>query len=426
MYDPEGTPHPVPEEYLPWLLPTDVEFKPTGKSPLFYSKEFRERTEKIFGKGWTPEFDTMDTFVCSSFYYLRYLMENPAQEKSQIPNPKSQKNSQFLIPNSQFVDPELEKKWLPVSMYIGGPEHACMHLIYARFVMMALHDFGIVSHDEPFQKLVHQGLITNKGAKMSKSKGNVVSPDSFVEKFGSDVFRMYLMFMGPFEGGGDWSDTGIMGMVRFADRIHTFFTNPEHIRHADENESVMLSGATLSPVEAERRRSTEHEKRLLHQTIKKVTEDISKMHFNTAISALMIFLNNVEEKGSVTVETALTFTKLLAPLAPHLAEELWESLHNLKSRHPERSEAESKGHIEKFVIEAPWPTYDPALIISDTITLVIQVNGKVRANIEVPADISEKEALAKAKEPENVRKFLESGKVKKEIYVKGRLVNFVV
>jgi leucyl-tRNA synthetase len=419
VYDPEGKPHPVPEEHLPWLLPTDVEFKPTGKSPLFYSQEFKERTEKIFGKGWTPEFDTMDTFVCSSFYYLRYLMQDLSQEKHQIPNPKSQTipNSQFQIPNSQFADPALEKKWLPVSMYIGGPEHACMHLIYARFVMMALHDFGIVSHDEPFQRLIHQGLITNKGTKMSKSKGNVVSPDGFVEKFGSDVFRMYLMFMGPFTDGGDWSDTGIKGMVRFVDRIHAFFTNPDCV-------------TSSSSERAEER----IEKRLLHQTIKKVTEDITKMHFNTALSALMIFLNKAEEVGSVSKDAAIVFVKLLSPLAPHLAEELWEVLSS--SEDPELVEgAESRGLSthppsadsveESFVINQPWPTFDAALTKEDTITIAIQVNGKLRGEISVPAETGEKEILKKAKEVENVKKYLTHAP-KKEIYVQRKLVSFVV
>ncbi|MFH0851146.1 MAG: leucine--tRNA ligase, partial [Candidatus Peregrinibacteria bacterium] len=199
VYDPEGKPHPVPEKHLPWLLPTDVAFKPTGKSPLTESKEFITRTEKLFGKGWTPEFDTMDTFVCSSFYYLMYLSTEgfgmQAPHFSVTKAGKSERNHP--------IDPHIERTWMPVSMYIGGPEHACMHLIYARFVMMALKDFGFVSNEEPFKKLVHQGLITNKGAKMSKSKGNVVSPDSLVERHGSDAFRMYLMFMGPFTEGGD-------------------------------------------------------------------------------------------------------------------------------------------------------------------------------------------------------------------------------
>jgi len=363
VYDPEDRPHPVPEKHLPWLLPTDVEFKPTGRSPLFYSKEFRERTERMFGKGWTPEFDTMDTFVDSSFYFLRFLMEGDQE---------------------RFVDPELERMWLPVHMYIGGPEHACMHLIYARFVMMALHDFGIVSHDEPFQRLVHQGLITNKGAKMSKSRGNVVSPDAFIEKHGSDVFRMYLMFMGPFTDGGDWSDTGIKGIDRFVQRVWNVFGGPEKFVQEDG----LQQG--------------------LHALIKRVTDDLERLHFNTAISALMEFLNLVEE-SSCSQETAQVFTRLLTPLAPHLAEELWETLGG-----------------RGFVIGLEWPTYDPKLLRAETITIPIQVNGKVRGEIEIASDASENDVLAKAKEHPNVRKYVEGRTLRKELYVAGKLVSFVV
>ncbi|MFA6039156.1 MAG: leucine--tRNA ligase [Candidatus Peribacteraceae bacterium] len=375
VYDPEGKPHPVPEKHLPWLLPTDVEFKPTGKSPLTDSKEFIERTEKLFGKGWTPEFDTMDTFVCSSFYYLRYLMEGDRKK---------------------FVDKKLEGMWMPVSMYIGGPEHATMHLIYARFVMMALHDFGMVTHEEPFRRLVHQGLITNQGAKMSKSKGNVVSPDGFVDRHGADVFRMYLMFMGPFTDGGDWSDSGIKGIDRFVQRAWTIFTEKSG---NDATESAAFQS-------------------LLHKTIKRVTDSVSTFHFNTAISALMEFLNAAEAAGQVSTETAMTFARLIAPLAPHLAEELWETL---GGPHSAKASRGKKG----FVIDQDWPSFDPAQLVSDTMTIVVQVNGKLRANIEVPRDTAETEVLAKAKEEENVKKFL-TGPLKKEVYVKGRLVNLVV
>ncbi len=362
VYDPEGKPHPIPEKHLPWLLPTDVEFKPTGKSPLTESKEFKARTEKIFGKGWTPEYDTMDTFVCSSFYYLRYLMENDQEH---------------------FIDKHREKIWMPLNMYIGGPEHACMHLIYARFVMMALKDAGIVAHNEPFQKLVHQGLITNQGAKMSKSKGNVVSPDEFVERYGSDVFRMYLMFMGPYTDGGDWSDSGIKGVDRFVQRLWKTFGEGDKAKTDD-----------VQPA--------------LHKAIKRVSESMDVLHFNTAISALMEFLNEVEGKP-VSLETAKTVARLLSPLAPHLAEELWEALGQ-------------KG----FVIDEQWPVHDPKLLKTATMVIAVQVNGKVRGQIEVASDASEKDVLAAAKSEVNVAKYLEGQKVKKEIYVKGRLVSLVV
>ncbi|MDD4627815.1 MAG: leucine--tRNA ligase [Candidatus Peribacteraceae bacterium] len=365
VYDPEGKPHPVPEKHLPWLLPDDVEFKPTGKSPLMESKEFIRRTEKIFGKGWTPEFDTMDTFVCSSFYYLRYLAGG--DEK-------------------RIVDPTIERKWMPVSMYIGGPEHACMHLIYARFVMMALKDFGFVSHEEPFKKLVHQGLITHKGAKMSKSKGNVVSPDSFVDRYGSDVFRMYLMFMGPFTDGGDWNDLGIKGIDRFVRRLYALCT--ESVNKKVDQQKVIAT---------------------VHRTVKKVTRDIGEMHFNTAISALMELLNLLEEEGGVSKESAKTMVLLLAPLAPHLSEELWEVLGG-------------KG----FVIEQHWPLFEEALTKESMVVLAIQVNGKVRGEIEVEANAAKDDVLAKAKEHPNVHKFLEGMVIKKEIYVPCKLVSIVV
>ena len=366
VYDPEGNPHPIPEEHLPWELPTDVEFKPTGTSPLAESKEFIERTEKIFGEGWRPEFDTMDTFVCSSFYQFRYLAEGSEKE---------------LVPK------DIEKKWIPADMYIGGPEHACMHLIYARFVTMALKDFGLISNEEPFQRLIHQGLITNQGAKMSKSKGNVVSPDEFVDKYGSDVFRMYLMFMGPFTDGGDWSDTGIKGIDRFVQRIWRLYSEKLN-KKVDQFQEVTSK---------------------LHATIKRAGEDIERLHFNTALSAYMELLNVLEKQEGFSEDTAQTFAKLLAPVAPHIAEELWEM-------------SGGKG----FVIDQTWPSYDESQLITDTITIVVQVNGKVRGEFTASPDISEADAILQAKKDENVKKHLDGKEPKKEIFVKGKLVSFVV
>jgi len=364
VYDPEGKPHPVPEEHLPWLLPDDVkEFKPKGTAPLAQSKELKARTEKIFGKGWTPEVDTMDTFVCSSFYQFRYLAEG---------------NEKELIPK------DIEKKWMPVDMYIGGAEHACMHLIYARFVTMALKDFGFVKCEEPFKKLVHQGIITNQGAKMSKSKGNVVSPDAFIDKHGADAFRMYLMFMGPFTEGGDWSDTGIKGIDRFVQRMW----------------KVLNTKVDQCSVEVQAK---------VHATVKKCTEDIPALRFNTAIAALMELLNELEKQGGISEIGASIVTRLLSPIAPHLAEELWESIGGKGS-----------------VIDQPWPQYDPKLLITDTITVVVQINGKVRAELEVPTDISEEDVISQAKADERVQKYIEGKQLKKEIYVPGKLVSLVV
>jgi len=371
VYDPQGVAHPIPEKHLPWLLPTDVEFKPTGESPLRQSAEFKERTEKLFGAGWTPEYDTMDTFVCSSFYYLRYLAAGDEEK---------------------LVDPTIEKHWMPTGMYIGGPEHACMHLIYARFVMMALKDFGVVSHEEPFQRLVHQGLITNQGAKMSKSKGNTVSPDEFVDRHGADVFRMYLMFMGPFTDGGDWNDSGIKGIDRFVQRVHKIFMQPLQ-KGKESNKKVEQS---------------------LHVAIRRVTESLEKLQFNTAISALMECLNTIEAEGAPSSETAAAYVRLLAPLAPHLAEELWENLQNVTS-----------SGVETFVIDASWPTYDPAMLVSDTFTIAVQVNGKLRGDVTVASSASKDEIIAAAKGIENVKKHLDGLTIKKEIYVPGKLVSFV-
>jgi len=384
VYDPEGNPHTVPEKHLPWLLPTDVEFKPTGTSPIAGSPELKKRVEKIFGKGWTPECDTMDTFVCSSYYSLMYLAaQNDAKEYRQRP-----------LSSGALVDPKLEEKWMPVDCYIGGAEHACMHLIYARFVGMALKDFGFIQHEEQYQRLIHQGVITNKGAKMSKSKGNVVSPDSFVEKYGSDVFRLYLMFMGPFTEGGDWSDTGIKGVDRFVQRVWRLYS--------EKLPSGRKLNKKVDQVDAQVTSK-------LHATVKKVTEDIERLHFNTALSALMELLNVLEKQDVLAPDAARTYATLLAPLAPHLAEEVWEY-------------SGGKG----FVIDQDWPGYDASQLVASTITIVVQVNGKVRGEFTASPDITEKEALEFAKAEENVQRHLEGKKIKKEMYIPGRLVSLVV
>ncbi|MBU1703443.1 leucine--tRNA ligase, partial [Patescibacteria group bacterium] len=385
VYDPDGKAHPIPDEHLPWLLPTDTEFKPKGTSPLGQSKELKARTERLFGKGWKPEIDTMDTFVCSSFYYLRYLMAGSGSADSGA---------------EAFINPKIEKKWMPVDMYIGGPEHACMHLIYARFVMMALKDFGFVSHSEPFARLVHQGLIKYQGLKMSKTKGNTVSPDEFVSFYGSDVFRMYLMFMGPFTDGGDWNDKGITGIARFVDRFYGFI--------AGEAGGGGGGDAGKGDVGAEKTGADAAVLSALHKTIKRVTEDIEKMQFNTAIAALMEFLNGAVKTG-LSVEGKRILVRLIAPLAPHLAEELWKHLGGKKS-----------------VFNEKWPEYDPALTVSATVTLAVQVNGKLRGQVEVATGISLEEALKAAAEVENVAKHLEGKEIVKKIYVPGKLVSFVV
>ncbi len=352
---------PVPDKDLPVELPKYVDFNPKGdgKSPLATSHKFvNTKCPKCKGPA-KRETDTMDTFVCSSWYFLRY------------PTAKLKRAA---------FDKKMLDKWMPVDMYIGGPEHACMHLIYARFIHRVMHDLGYVKAKEPFKRLVHQGMITKDGAKMSKSKGNVVSPDEFVKKYGSDVFRMYLMFMGPFTQGGDWSDKGIMGVKRFADRFWDVMTAED----SEGNDAIV------------------------HKTIKKVTDDMEKLHFNTVIAAVME-LTNASMKTGLNRKQKQAVIRLLAPLAPHLCEELWEVNGGRGS-----------------VFNADWPEYDEKLLIEDTITIAVQVNGKLRGTIEVGKDSPKDDVLSAAKEVENVKKYLDSGKLVKEIYVPGKLVSLVV
>lgn len=355
---------PVPEEDLPVMLPLEgVDFKPKGQSPLATVEDFVNEKCPKCGKDAKREVDTMDTFVCSSWYYLRY----PSANNDEV-----------------AFDKDITNKWLPVDMYIGGPEHACMHLLYARFINKALKDFGFIDFEEPFKTLVHQGLITKDGAKMSKSKGNTVSPDEFVEKYGSDVFRMYLMFMGPFTDGGDWNDSGIKGIARFVDKFYDLIYTKAKV----EDEKLL--------------------QKTLHKTIKKVGEDIEKFQFNTAVSALMEFTNTVT-KTRIDEESKKIAVKLIAPLAPHLAEELWETLGQGDS-----------------VFNAKWPEYSDEMLEEDTVEIVVQINGKVRAKFQANADIEEKEALETAKGIDKIKKYLEEGQIVKEIYVPGKLVNIVV
>ena len=363
VYDPDGNPHCVPEEHLPWVLPDDVEYKPKGTSPLGSSKELIERTESIFGKGWRPEIDTMDTFVCSSWYYLRYLDPNNSEEAF------SKKNL----------------NWMPVDCYVGGAEHATMHLLYARFITKALRDLKFINFDEPFKKLYHQGTITKDGAKMSKSKGNTVAPDKFIDTYGSDTFRIYLMFMGPYDEGGDWNDKGIKGIYRFLNKIWKIVALPN---------------------------SNEIDKKtdqLMHQTIKVVTDDLCNMKFNTAISRLMELVNSVSGKESISPVFKKNITLLLGPFAPHLSEELWSIIGN-----------------ESSVFNESWPKYNPLKLQKDEMNIVVQVNGKLRANISLQKGLDKDEIISQCKQIDNVSKYLDGNELIKEIYVPEKLVNLVV
>ncbi len=375
VYDPTGAPHPIPEEHLPWLLPTDVDYLPHGTSPLATSKELLERTEKIFGKGWKPDVDTMDTFVCSSWYYFRFADPKNTQE---------------------FASKEAIKKWLPVDLYVGGAEHTVLHLMYARFFTKALQKHGIIGFNEPFLKLRHQGLIlAEDGSKMSKSKGNVVNPDDVAATYGADTLRLHIMFLGPLEAAKPWSTKNILGVRRFLERVWRLGT------------SGRVSGSTGSTTESTPASSSIEG--LLHQTIKKVSEDLEQLKMNTAVSALMILLNAFEEHETISKDTYKIFLQLLNPLAPHITSELWEI-----------------AGFEGDIAVEPWPVADESKITAATVPVAVQVNGKVRATIQLSPDVGEEEALTAARAHPDVQKWLALGKEIKAVYVAGKIISFAV
>ena len=376
----------VKEEDLPVLLPRIIDFKPTGEgeSPLAKSKKFVKTTcPKCQGRA-RRETDTMDTFVCSSWYYLRYA--DPG-------------NTQI------FASKDKLKAWLPVNMYVGGAEHAVMHLLYSRFFTKVLKALGYLDFKEPFFSLHHQGIILGPdGQKMSKSHGNVIDPDEQVKKYGSDAIRMYLCFMGPYEQGGPWNPTGIVGIYRFLERVWKLF-------------ECLESSASANKLKDGARKEDEKLKRLIHKTIKKVTEDIENFRFNTAISSLMILVNQLSLKNEQLSENYLkVLLILLAPFTPHLAEELWQKyiLQSLEFK------------TQNSIHNQSWPKYDPELIKEETITLIIQVNGKVRDRAEAEASISQKEAEKLTFLRENVKKWTAGKEIKRVIFVPGKLINIVV
>lgn len=361
----------VPEKDLPVLLPSINDYQPVpgGLSPLARSAEFQITTCPHCGGPAKRETDTLDTFIDSSWYYLRYA--DPHNDK-------------------KIAAPEKIKNWLPVNMYIGGAEHSVLHLLYARFFTKAMRDIGLVDFSEPFLKLCHQGMILGPdGYKMSKSRGNVVDPDKLVEKYGADAVRSYLCFMGPFADGGTWQLGGLAGLVRFLKRVWNLKTK------------VSLQASLSVSLE-----------KTLHQTIKKVSEDIENFHFNTALSALMILVREAEKEKEIPKEAYLDLLKLLSPFAPHLSEELYQSLNKAKEF--------------KSIFQESWPSYRSELILGDSFSLIIQINGKVRDQIEVPMDIEEEKAQETALSSEKIKKWLKDGKVKKTIFVPGKLINFVV
>jgi leucyl-tRNA synthetase len=372
---------PVPEEDLPVLLPEDAEFKPTGESPLKYCEQFVNTSCPRCGASARRETDTMDTFMCSSWYFLRYASPHY---------------------DAAALDPDKVCYWLPVDLYTGGAEHAVMHLFYARFFTKALRDMGLLSFGEPFTRLFNQGIIIAEKQKMSKSRGNVVTPDEYVSELGADAVRAYLMFIGPWEQGGEWNDSGISGISRWLNRVW----------------NLVLEGCRWKEdvVPAGREKAGRELSRFTHQTIRRVTRDMEKLRFNTMIAALMEFTNylaRTKEAGFITDsewrQVVGTLLLLLAPTAPHLAEELWQQTGHSYSIHNQS-----------------WPQWDEELAKDEEITLVIQVNGKLRDRITVPVSITETEARGIALERQRVKAYLEGKKIVNIIYVPRRLVNVVV
>jgi len=377
VYCPKCGVVPVPEKDLPVLLPEDAEFKPTGESPLKYCEQFVNTTCPRCKAPAKRETDTMDTFMCSSWYFLRYA--SPRYREAPF-------------------DDEKVKYWLPVDLYTGGAEHAVMHLFYARFFIKALRDMGLVGFGEPFSRLFNQGVIIAEKQKMSKSRGNVVTPDEYVSELGADAVRAYLMFIGPWEQGGEWNDAGISGMSRWLNRVWNLVTEG----YSQGGEASQKAERALS--------------RVVHQTIRKVTEDMERLKFNTMVAALMEFTNyltRVREEGTVNVsawkEAIDTLLLLLAPACPHITEELWQQ----------------RGH-EYSIHNQGWPKWDEALARDEEITLVVQVNGKLRDRVAVPASITEAEAKEKALGSQKVKVHLKDKEIVKTIYVPGKLVNLVV
>lgn len=374
---------PVPEDQLPVLLPEDAEFRPTGESPLKYHPTFRYTTCPQCGGPAERETDTMDTFMCSSWYHMRYT--SPGYDQGPI-------------------DPKRAEYWLPVDQYTGGIEHATMHLLYTRFFTKACADMGILNHREPMLRLFNQGtILAEDGSKMSKSRPEgVVNPDDWVQRLGADSVRAFLMFMGPWDQGGPWSSTGISGVHKWLNRVWAVITETPRRRGAQ------TGGEAQAATERALRRKT-------HQTTQKVTDDLEKFRFNTAIAALMELTNTMmaaRETGvygtSAWKEAVDNLILMLAPFCPHIAEELWEITGHAYSVHQQK-----------------WPTYDPTLAAEETFTLVIQVGGKVRDKMEVPTSITEAEAIRLALSSEKVQKWIQ-GKQVEAIYVPGRLVNLAL
>ncbi len=366
----------VPEKDLPLELPDEVDFSHPGESPLKYNEKWVNTTCPKCGTPAKRETDTIDGFLCSCWYFLSYC--SPHYDKAAF-------------------DPKAAKYWMPVDIYTGGAEHAVMHLLYARFFTKAIRDMGLIDFGEPFKKLFNQGIILSEGQKMSKSRGKQVNPDEYVGTLGADAFRAYMMFVGPWEQGGEWADTGISGISRWLNRIWNLALEE-------------YKPGTIDP------ESDKTLRRITHQTIRRATNDMEKMRFNTMVAALMELSNKVadtREAAKVSKaawdEAVSALILMLAPTAPHFTEEVWSQMGRPYSIHNQT-----------------WPKWDEALAKEDEITLVVQVNGKVRDRITLPASVTEAEAREKALSSDKVKAYLEGKNIANVVYVPGRLINVVV
>ncbi|HTO86556.1 MAG TPA: leucine--tRNA ligase [Thermoanaerobaculia bacterium] len=377
---------PVPEGELPVLLPPDVAFRGAAGNPLAQSESFVRTTCPRCGGAARRETDTMDTFVDSSWYYLRYL--NPQDE-------------------TRMVDAGRSRAWMPVDQYIGGIEHAILHLLYARFICRVLRDLGLVELEEPFERLFNQGMITKlnpstgKIEKMSKSRGNTVSPDELIARFGADTVRVYTLFIGPPEKESEWSEEGVLGAYRFLNRVHELATRVEALSEDGGSEA----GGRATDLA-----------RLEHRTIRRVTEDAERFHFHTAVAALMEFQRGIlealearQESVSAVRRATRTLLQLLHPVAPHVTEEWWERLGGQKS-----------------LLATPWPRFDADLATSPRVTLVVQVNGRVRGKLDLERGAAESAAVALAQADAKIRPWVEGRQIKRAVYVPDRLLNLVV
>jgi len=379
---------PVPEKDLPVLLPENVDFRPTGPSPLALCESFVNTTCPQCGGPARRETDTMDTFVCSSWYYLRYC--SPWEK-------------------DRPFNPEHVRYWMPVDQYIGGVEHAILHLLYSRFFVKVLNDLGLVPFREPFTNLFAQGMVTKDGAKMSKSKGNTVSPREIIQKYGTDTVRLFILFAGPPELDMEWSDQGVEGAFRFLNRVWNI---AREIMDMQSDQQVPIDENWMKNLE-----------RKVHQTIFRVDRDTrERFHFNTAISAIMELVNELSEslrflseKGAHPEEKNLMtwalkqLVSVLNPFAPHLSEEIWSLLGE-----------------KSFLSLAPWPEYDAEKMLTETVTIVVQINGKVRSKIEASRDASKEAVLEQALRDDKVQNWLDQKKIQKVIYVPNKLINLVV